>query len=59
MRFTNLSVFLVILSVPMTGCGEGGSSKTIETSDMQAYIDAHPELAAKQKARENSAAPSK
>ncbi|TWU56956.1 hypothetical protein Poly51_28750 [Rubripirellula tenax] len=52
MRLAHTSMFLVLLFVPVIGCGDGGANTTLETSDMQAYIDAHPEMAEKQKARQ-------
>ena len=54
MRLAHLPIFLVLLFVPAIGCGRGGSNETLETDDMQAYIDANPEMAARQKARQEA-----
>ena len=51
---THMPIFLVLLFVPVIGCGDDSANQTVETSDMQAYIDAHPEMAAKQKASQEA-----
>jgi hypothetical protein len=54
-RLAHLPIFLIfLLSVCAIGCGGGAESKTLETNEIQNYIDANPEMAAKLKAREEA-----
>lgn len=57
MRLAYSLLFVAITCLPLFGCGQSSSTQTMEGNDIQSYIDANPEMAARQKARQNPDAP--
>ena len=59
MRLTCSLLFIGLTCLFHLGCGGSSSPETVKSSEIQDYIDNNPEMAARQKARQNPDIPTK